>query len=163
MSTTPQEPTEEVQAKPTSAAAWKKAGVHNILLPSGVRIELKILDLPALIEAGEIPQHLLETALGIVREDSNVEKGYDAEKIKDLVKQQREFTDHVTRLSVVTPMITYEQAHDLPFEDREMIVAIATRQRDLDAEGAHIAGLDKSERFRRFRKLAEFEPTVEGY
>jgi hypothetical protein len=161
MSNTPEE-TAPAPQKATTAAAWKKAAVHNILVPSGVRVDIKIPDLPALIEAGTIPQHLLDTALGVARQQAQVEEEPDPAKIKELIAHQREFTDTLTALTVVNPKISVEEAHDLPYEDREMLVAIGTRVRDLDAEGEHIAGLTTSERFRRFRELGEFRPTLEG-
>ena len=80
---------------------------------------------------------------------------------KELIAQQREFTDLVTITTVVEPKVTEDDAPDIPYEDKEMLVSIATRQIDMDAEGSHIAGLDKSEKFRRFRRLGEFRPTLE--
>lgn len=159
MTDTQKEP--EAAPKAVSLAGWKKAAVHTICTPSNVYVEIKIPDLPALIEAGDIPQHLLDTALGVARAQANVEEP-DPDKIRELIAHQREFTDTLTSLMVVSPKLTVEEAHDLPYEDREMLVAIGTRQRDLDALGDHIAGLTKSEKFRKFRELGEFRPTLEG-
>lgn len=146
---------EEVERKPLSKAAWSKAAYHTVLCPSGAVIEIKIPDLPALIEAGSVPQHLLDAALGSV--------GMEDQKptVDDIVKQ-REFTDLLVSFTASNPKVSYEEAASVPFEDKEFIVAIATRQRDLDAEGEHIAGLTKSTKFRRFRKLGEFDETLEG-
>ena len=142
--------------KPTTVAGWKKAAIHYPLLPSGVRVGIKIPDLPALIEAGSIPQHLLEAALGVVS------GGVADTPTADLIAQQREFTDLCVQLTVTEPKLTPEDVTGLPYEDKEMLVAFATRQRDLDAEGEHIAGLSTSAKFRRFRKLGEFDPSLEG-
>ena len=142
------------QHKAVSAAAWKKAASHYPLLPSGVRVGIRIPDLPALIETGQIPQHLLEVALGVAAGDTKPSV--------DLVKSQREFTDKVVQLTVVEPKLTDEDLAEIPFEDKDFIVAVATRQRDLDAEGEHLAGLTKSEKFRRFRRLGEFDEDVAG-
>lgn len=140
----------------TTAAAWKKAAQHDVLCPSGVTVGIRIPDLPALIETGEIPQHLLDAALGAAgAQDPETPS-------KELIIKQREFTDLVTQITVVEPKLSDEDVKTIPYEDKDFIVAIATRQRDLDAEGKHIAGLDKSERFRRFRRLGEFDETVEG-
>lgn len=138
-----------------TAAGWKKAANHEVLCPSGTRIVVKIPDLPALIEAGSIPQHLLDAALGVANDP-------DTKPTVELIKQQREFTDVLTALTVVEPKLTDADIPDLPFEDKEFIVSLATRQRDLDAEGEHIAGLTRSEKFRRFRGLREFDQDVEG-
>lgn len=142
--------------KPVTVAQWKKNAVHYPLLPSGSRVGIKIPDLPALIEAGSIPQHLLEAALGLAA------GGDDQPPTKELIAQQREFTDLVVAITVTEPALKPEDVKDVPYEDKELLVAFATRRRDLDAEGEHIAGLSTSEKFRRFRKLAEFDPDVAG-
>jgi hypothetical protein len=140
---------------PVTLAGWKKAAKHYPLLPSGVRVGIKIPDLPALIEAGSIPQHLLDAALGVAA-------GEEQRPTRELIIQQREFTDRLVMIAVVEPSLSESDVKDIPYEDKEFIVAVATRQRDLDAEGEHIAGLTKSEKFRRFRGLGEFDPTLEG-
>lgn len=142
--------------KPTTLAAWKKAAVHYPLMPSGVRVGLKIPDLPALIETGVIPQHLLDAAIGVASNQS------DTPPTKELIIQQREFTDLVVQITVTEPVLKDEDMPSVPFEDKELIVALATRQRDLDAEGEHIAGLTSSEKFRRFRGLGEFDSPLAG-
>lgn len=148
---------DEAGPKATTAAQWKKSAVHYPLLPSGTRIGLKIPDLPALIEAGQIPQHLLDAAIGVAGGTTP-----DA-PTKELIAQQREFTDLVVQISVVDPKLTDADVKDVPYEDKELIVSLATRQRDLDAEGEHIAGLSTSEKFRRFRGLGEFNSPLADY
>ncbi len=142
-------------SKTPTVSAWKKAREHTVLCPSGMHITLKIPDLPAMIEAGQIPQHLLEAALGAAKQP---DKAPDIE----MVKQMHEYTDHIVLLSVIEPKITKADLPDIPYEDKEFIVLIASRQRDLDAAGDHIAGLSDLESFRRFRKLGEFSEDVEG-
>jgi hypothetical protein len=142
----------------TSAATladWTAAASHYPLLPSGVRVGIRIPDLPALIEAGQIPQHLLDVAIGIAQGD-------DEKPSIDLIKTQREFTDKLVQLTVVEPKLDDESVKNIPFEDKDFLVSIATRQRDLDAEGEHLAGLTKSSKFRRFRRLGEFSEDVSG-
>ncbi len=146
----------EVAAPHKTVAAWKKAGLHTPLLPSGSRVTIRIPDLPRLIETGKIPNHLLDAALGVAANDE------DAQPTKELITQQREFTDSLVLLTVVEPKLTEADMEDVPYEDKEMIVAFATRQRDLDAEGEHLAGLTKSDKFRKFRLLGEFDPALEG-
>lgn len=145
------------EVKTVTAAGWKKAAVHNVLLPSGVRVEIKIPDLPSLIETGQFPQHLLDAAIGLAA------KGDSGIATREDVVKQREFTDKVVELTVVNPKLSAEDIAEIPFEDKEMLVALATRARDLDAEGEHIAGLTNSEKFRRFRGLGGVDSDVEGY
>lgn len=134
---------------------WVEAATHYPLCPSGVRVGIRIPDLPALIEAGDIPQHLLDVALGIAAGD-------DSKPSVDLIKSQREFTDKLVQLTVVEPALDDEAVKKVPFEDKDFLVQVATRQRDLDVEGEHLAGLTKSDKFRRFRRLGEFSEDVEG-
>ena len=146
---------EKAAEKAISVAGWKKAARHYPMLPSGVRVGIRIPDLPAMIEAGNIPQHLLDAALGVA-------KGGENDITVKQIAEQREFTDTLVKLTVVEPKLTDEDLADIPYEDKEFLVSVATRQRDLDAEGEHIGGLMQSEKFRKFRGLGEFDPTVEG-
>jgi hypothetical protein len=142
-----------------SLDAWAKAAVHTVMCPSGTAIEIRIPDLAGLIEGGELPQHLLQAALKAAGNQSFSE---EKEVTVDDIRREREFTNFLVAKTVVTPALTPETATQVPTEDREMIAALALRLRDLDAEGSHIAGLDSSEKFRKFRGLGEFEPTLEG-
>lgn len=142
---------EEVKA--VSAAGWKKSAYHNIMCPSGARVVIRIPDLPRMIELGEIPQHLLDAAIGVAGDT-------ESKPSVELIKQQREFTDLLTASVVVEPKLAPTDIPDLPYEDKEFLVAVATRQRDLDAEGEHIGGLMKSEKFRRFRQFREFDAAL---
>lgn len=146
--------TEEDQPTVT-LASWKKNAKHPVTCPSGSRIVIRIPDLPAMIETGEIPQSLLDAALGAAA-------GAAETPTVEVMAKQREFTDHILMKSVVEPKLTAADVADIPYEDKEFLVAVATRQRDLDAEGEHIGGLTKSEKFRRFRKLREFDSDVES-
>lgn len=147
---------DNVDVKPVSAAAWKKNAYHTVLCPSGSFVTIRIPDLPALIESGAIPQHLLDAAIGVATSQSDVEPSLE------LVKQQREFTDKLTELTVTSPKLTEADVADVPYEDKEFLVQVGTRQRDFDAEGSHIAGLDKSAKFRRFRGITDSDEDVEG-
>jgi hypothetical protein len=135
---------------------WVEAATHYPLLPSGVRVGIRIPDLAALVEAGEIPQHLMDVALAFAG------GGNPPKPSKELIAKQKEFTDKLVQITVVEPELPDDLLPKIPYEDKEFLVAIATRTRDLDAEGEHLAGLTTSEKFRRFRGLGEFVPDVEG-
>lgn len=141
-----------------SVEEWVKAADHEILCPSGTRVKIRVPDLAAIIEGGDLPQHLLDAALGVA---NKLTKGEVQKPTKELIAKEREFTDFLVSITVVEPKLTSETAKAVPYEDKELIVSIATRQRDLDAEGEHIAGLTKSEKFRRFRRLGEFNSDLE--
>lgn len=130
---------------------------HEVVLPSGAVVLIRIPDLPAMIENGEFPQHLIDAALGVASKP-------DAKPSKDMIVQQREFTDALVKACVLDPVMTdamLDHKKGIPFEDKEMLVEIATRQRDLDAEGNHIGGLEKSEKWQRFRGLTHVYSDVE--
>jgi hypothetical protein len=110
-----------------------------------VEVDIKVPNLPELVSAGEFPNHLVDTAIAVASGDTKV----TAEEIKS----QAEFYRHLVSKTVVTPTLTPEEAAEIPFEDIELLSAIATRQRDVDALGHHIAGLDKSEDWRKFRGI----------
>lgn len=145
----PTKKTEVNENQPVTLAGWKKAATHTVLCPSGMRVGVKIPDLPALIEIGEVPQHLLEAAIGMAK--SGDEQALTVES----VAQQREFTALLVLKTVVDPVITEADLKEIPFEDVEFLVSIATRARDIDAEGEHIGGLSSSARFRAFRGLED--------
>lgn len=142
-------------SKAVTLDQWVDAASHYPTLPSGVRVGIRIPDLARLVETGQIPNHLVDVALGVA-------SGEETKPSVDLIKQQREFTDLLVQATVVEPALDDDAVAKVPFEDKDMIVAFATRQRDLDAEGEHLAGLTKSEKFRRFRRLGEFHSDVEG-
>jgi hypothetical protein len=75
-------------------------------------------------------------------------------EIEDIV-QQADFFNKLCAITVVEPKVTEEDfaSGALPFEDKEMLVEFATRQRDLDAVSHHLAGLETSKSFRAARGL----------
>ena len=129
----------------TTLAAWKKAGVHTITLATGVEVDIRVPNLPELVSAGEFPNHLVEVAIGVASGETKV----TAEEIK----AQAEFYREIISKTLVEPKLTPEDVKAVPFEDIELLASIATRQRDVDALGEHIAGLDKSEQWRKFRGI----------
>lgn len=157
--TTQQDP--YADPKPGSLAAWKKAAYHTVVGPSGFVFGVKIPDLAQLIKAGQIPQHLLDTALEVA--GANGGTGEEVPPVtRERIEEQVEFTHKLIELTVVEPKVTEADAEQIPAEDKEFIVAVAMRMREWDAVGNHITGLDKSEKFRSFRRIGEFAPDVEG-
>lgn len=134
-------------AKPTTLAAWKKNRDHVVTLPSGTVVEIAIPDLPALVVSGAIPNKLVDIAIGVA----------NGKKVtKEDIVEQAEFYNKLCALTVISPAATEEDfaSKTLPFEDKECLVEFATRQRDLDAVGHHIAGLEKVQSFRDLRGIS---------
>lgn len=141
----------EDDRKVSTLAAWKRAKTHTITVPSGTVIEIEIPDLPNLIKTGSLPNELIEVAIGAAQ---------GRKVTADDIKQQAEFYNKLVSLAVTNPKVSEEEVASgaLPFEDKEMIVEFAVRQRDFDAIGHHPGGLEKVAEFRLFRNLG---PSVE--
>jgi hypothetical protein len=141
----------EQDLKVASLSDWKKNKFHTVTLPSATVVEIAVPDLPTLVKTGAIPNELVDVAIGVA----------SGRKVtRDDIVQQADFYNKLCALTIHKPSATEEDfANDLlPFEDKEMIVEIATRQRDLDAVGEHLAGLEKLASFRKFRGIdAELE------
>lgn len=134
-----------------TAAAWKKKAGHPVTLPSGAVVRLKVPNLAQLAKTGELPNDLVRVA---IPEVAGAEPApLSEEEALAAIQKLADFQTWITTVAVVSPEITAEDVPELPTEDTEMIVAIATRQRDLDAVGHHIGGLEASADFRRFRNL----------
>lgn len=142
--------------KAVTASNWKKAAKHYPLLPSGVRVGIKLPDLPAMIEAGEIPQDLIEAAIGYANGQGPKEPDVES------VAKDRRFRDELVKATVVEPKLTEDDLKDVPVEDKDLLVAFALRREDMDAEGEHLAGLTKSEKFRNFRGLDSLDSLFAG-
>ena len=140
--------------KAASLAAWKKAKTHLVTLHSGVQVEIQIPDLPRLIEAGDIPNDLVETAITSIKGDTPIDRDY--------IAQNAEFVDRLVVATVVNPKLTLEDARAIPTAFKELIAELATRRRDLDAIGHHIGGLHKSADFRSFRNIVSFDEDLES-
>lgn len=130
----------------TTLDQWTKAKAHFITLLSGTTVLIEIPDLPDLIRTGELPNNLVTIAIGVVNG-----KKVTAEDISE----QAAFYNQLVAMTVKQPSVTVEQIEQklIPAEDKEMIVEFAVRQRDTDAVGHQIGGLETDASFRSFRGL----------
>lgn len=142
------------QRKTATASAWAEAKRHIVVLPSGVSVGIEVPDLPELIKAGQIPNELVNVAIESAKGDVELKREH--------VEAQPEFYRLITKLTVKEPEVDDALYDKLPTEDKEMIVELATRQRDLDAEGNHLGGLHTSKKWRTFRGLDFGVTDVEG-
>lgn len=140
--------------KAVTASGWKKAKTHTVRCPSGVYVKVNIPDIADMIDSGQLPQHLIDAAIQVATRDK-------VKPSKELITQQKEFTDAIVQKMVVEPELSAADVREIPYEDKEFLVSIATRQTDFDAEGNHIGGLHTSATFRRFRGLGSFDEDVE--
>lgn len=142
--------------KVSSKTDWKKAKRHYPTLPSGVTVGIELPDLPELVKSGAIPNELVDTAIAVAS---------GRKPTRDDIVQQADFYNKLCSLTVVEPSDITEAdfaSGDFPFEDKEMLVEFATRQRDLDAVGHHLGGLEKVKDFRNFRGIFGGDEGLEG-
>ena len=143
-------------ATKTSKSSWKKARLHEVTLPSGTQVKIQVPNLPLLVKTGQLPNELVSKALGIVQSGE-----LDAKTIAE----QSDFYGQLVVETVKDPVLAVDDVtgdDPIPFEDVEMLVEIATRQRDLDALGHHVGGLHTSAEWREFRGLGPIDANVEG-
>lgn len=151
--------------KTVSAAQWggteKDPGLkrHYVTLPSGAVVGLEIPDLPTLIASGQLPNHLTEFAIKAAK---GIARGDEDSLTEEALKKQPEFYKYIIQEAMKEPVVDDKLYEKLPTEDKEMIVAIATRQIDMDAEYKHIGGLHTSARWRSFRGVLDLDSDVEG-
>lgn len=126
---------------------WKKLGQpQRVTLPSGTEVSIQVPDLPELLRAGEVPNELIKVATDASEEQAV--SGYDPEKVKDAT----DFMRFLVSVTVKDPAITPDDVPSLPVLDRDMVIEFALRQRDTDALGHQLYGLEKLEDWKRFRR-----------
>lgn len=143
----------ETAPKNTTTAQWKKKAEHTITLPSGAIVTLRIPNLPLMLKAGSIPNELLAVAKQAVNQQVPTPEETDG-----LIESIADFQEYLVLEAVTDPQIEAADYPKIPYEDVEMIADIATRQRDMDAVGHHIGGLEAIDSFRRFRSLPDSDP-----
>jgi len=144
MAAASEEVKQESAVRKGSLADWKKSKRHEVVLPSGFMVEIEIPNLPQLVKTGHFSNDLMEAAIGVISKQ---------EITRDLIDKQADFYTKLVALTVKSPEITEEEVSELPFEDVEMLVELATRNRDIDALYRHIGGLHRSATWRNFRGL----------
>lgn len=126
--------------------AWMKAAEHpGVVLPSGAVITVRIPNLAKLAQSGEIPNELVDIAAA-------AEQAGDRDMPADALEKLAKLQDFLVAETVVAPKITPDEVSKLPAEDLPFLAEIAYRQRDVDAVGNSIAGLDKLAKYATFRE-----------
>lgn len=135
---------------------WKKARTHTVKLPSGAEAVIEVPNLAVLVKTGYLPNELVQLALGSVT---------SGKVTADMIAEQPEFYAKIVTKTVKEPELTDEDVigeDPIPFEDIEMIVELATRQRDTDAIGHHLGGLHTVKEWRTFRGLDHLYEDLAG-
>jgi hypothetical protein len=145
--------TKDAPAKADSKAAWKKKSTHTVTLPSSAVVTITIPSLAKLIKTGQIPNTLVDAAIG-VQERRKV--------TRDDIEREWEFTTWLIPIMVVDPEVSAEDVADLPWPDIEMLVGFASRNNDMDAVGHQLGGLETQAKFRDFRGIITTDPDLLG-
>lgn len=134
----------------TTKTQWFKAKRHEgVTLPSGTVVTVQIPNLPLMLKTGQLPNQLVEAA---VSQQNLAAKG-NLEVTREMIEEQWDYYSFLVSKTVAEPELTQDEVAEIPAEDVEMLVEIATRQRDMDAVYRHLAGLEQQETFRQFRGL----------
>jgi hypothetical protein len=144
--------------KRRSLADWKRRGVYDVTLPSGMEVSIRYPDLMMMATSDAMPERLRALAVKQARGDTladdappspEQEEERSREELK-MLEEMREFLHHLVVAMVTEPELSYEDVADLPPEDRDMLIAIAQRERDTDAKG-RLLGVVPLNAFDRFR------------
>lgn len=142
--------------KPTSKSGWKKAGVHTVTLPSGVVVGIRIPNLAAMAQAGELDNDLLQYAVPDLPKDDSEEPTPEQKKAN--LTKLANFHQWLVSKTLVEPALSPEEVKEtVPTPDLEVLVELASRRRDMDVTGHHIGGLEASADFRKFRGIDSSE------
>lgn len=139
-------------SRPRDASDWKGRKTHkDITLPSGTVVDIVLPNIQVLIKSGAIPNTLIDAAL----------KQQNAGKVtREIISETWDFTCWIIPRTVVSPEITEEDVPDLPAEDIELLVGFASRTKDMDAVGHHLAGLETQRSFRDFRGITSLDEVL---
>lgn len=148
-------PTETPEVpKAKTADDLKKRAVHkDVTLPSGIKVDIRLPNLPQMIKSGTLPNELIDAAI----EHQNSEK-----ITKEILVETWEFTEFIVPLTLVTPEITKEDVKDLDINDLELLTAFAARRTDMDAIGHQLGGLETQEAFRKHRGIVDLDEALAG-
>lgn len=137
-------------------AAWKKARRHTVTLPSGFVVEIEVPNLALLVKTGYLPNELVTQALGVLK---------DGVVTPEVINEQPEFYAKLAKITVKSVDLEYDDVigdDAIPYEDVEMIIEFATRQRDLDAVGHHLGGLHTVKEWQTFRNIEHLYEALAG-
>jgi hypothetical protein len=131
-------------------------------------VKIRLPDLTRLLKNDLLPERLravaLKQAFADVEPEPQSENGStnDAERY-ETAKEMATLLDWLVADMVLEPELTQDDVETIPGEDRDMLVAIAQRERDIDALGVTLGvePLSRWDTFRRFHECAEDCPACQ--
>lgn len=134
-------------AQKTQLEQWKakrKEG-GKITLPTGTQVRIEVPDLVELLAQGHVPNPLVKFALEATE---SLQTGLDVDM--DKIKEAAEFMRWVVAVTVKDPEIEPSDVPEIDAMDTAMVLEFAMRQRQVDAVGHQLHGLEKIQDWRRF-------------
>lgn len=153
----------------SSLIQWNELGVHEITLPSGAVVKVRIPDLSLLIAGDAVPESLrgiaLEQLMGaVVAMKLDAGENVDQPKVsldREKIGQLADLHFFLISAMLVEPEITVDQLVSPntrpPNPDLEMLAELALRERDTDARGV-VLGVMPLQRLERFRHFHQCDP-----
>lgn len=153
----------------TPPDVWRQKAVHTVTGPSGATVKIRIPGIGTLLEAGELPHHLVAIALlDISHRDGAaaalrklLDDVLDDEKREELLGEVKKLGEYQRRLvaaALIEPALTYEEvaSGEYPEDDLSMIAEIVQRTRAFDARGVRI-GVEPLDRWAAFHSEHGFD------
>jgi hypothetical protein len=123
-----------------------------VTLPTGAVVKIRIPDLAQMAQTGELDNDLLQYAVPSL--PANPDDEPTPEQKKENLTKLANFHQWLISKTLVDPELTPEEVKDtVPTPDKEVLVELASRRRDMDVKGHHIGGLEVSADWRKFRGI----------
>ncbi len=169
-------------AEPTpwagSAEEWRRrAGPHEISLPSGMQVTVRILGLNTLARMDSLPEELNEAVLlhianrergglaAVIGDEMLASVGPDgdahAQRAEELTRRLGELTKALVSEALVEPKVAFDELDELPDEDLEFLMRVVTGRQPFDARGVRI-GVEALDPWATFRDEHRCPPDCEA-
>src|SRR3954470_8861879 len=105
-------------------------------MPSGTKVDITIPDLAEMAKAGELDNDLIQYAIPSAAEPAAEPKELTPEEKKENLSRLADFHNWLVSITVVEPKLTPDEVPTVvPTPDKEVIVELASRRRDMDVVG----------------------------
>lgn len=149
-----------------TAGEWKqRAGPHDIALPSGMTVTVKLIGLATLARLDALPDDLNEAVLlhlanhdrgglpAVIGDEMlNAARGDEkaSERASDLTRSLGNLTRELVLAALVDPKLTFDELDDVPESDLEFLMRVVSGRQPFDAAGRRI-GVEPLEPWATFR------------
>jgi hypothetical protein len=154
----------------TPPDVWRQKAIHTVTGPSGATFRIRIPGIGTLLEAGELPHHLVGLALLDIshREGAaaalrqmmdDVLSETRREELLAEVRKLGEYQRRIVAAAMVEPDLDYDDvaSGEFPEDDLSMVAEIVQRIRAFDARGVRI-GVEPLDRWATFHEEHGLDP-----